>query len=71
MITQEKIDRINYLARKAREQELTEEEKLEQKNLRAEYVAAFKKSLENTLDNTVIQRPDGTREQVKKRKKLN
>lgn len=69
MITQEKIDRINYLARKAREQELTEEEKLEQKNLRAEYVAAFKKSLENTLDNTVIQRPDGTREQVKKRKK--
>ncbi len=69
MITQEKIDRINYLARKSREQELTEEEKLEQKNLRAEYVAAFKKSLENTLDNTVIQRPDGTREQVKKRKK--
>ena len=69
MITQEKIDRINYLARKAREQELTEEEKLEQKNLRAEYVAAFKKSLEDTLDNTVIQRPDGTREQVKKRKK--
>ncbi|MGN1316815.1 MAG: DUF896 domain-containing protein [Acutalibacteraceae bacterium] len=69
MITQEKIDRINYLARKARKQELTEEEKLEQKNLRAEYVAAFKKSLENTLDNTVIQRPDGTREQVKKRKK--
>lgn len=69
MITQEKIDRINYLARKSRERELTEEEKLEQKNLRAEYVAAFKKSLENTLDNTVIQRPDGTREQVKKRKK--
>lgn len=69
MITQEKIDRINYLARKSRERELTEEEKIEQKNLRAEYVAAFKKSLENTLDNTVIQRPDGTREQVKKRKK--
>ena len=69
MITQEKIDRINYLSRKSRERELTEEEKIEQKNLRAEYVAAFKKSLENTLDNTVIQRPDGTREQVKKRKK--
>ena len=26
MITQEKIDRINYLARKSRERELTEEE---------------------------------------------
>lgn len=69
MITPEKIDRINYLARKAREQELTEEEKIEQKALRAEYVAAFRKSLENTLDNTVIQRPDGTREKVKKRRK--
>ena len=69
MITPEKIDRINFLARKAREQELTEEEKIEQKALRAEYVAAFRKSLENTLDNTVIQRPDGTREKVKKRKK--
>ncbi len=69
MITPEKIDRINFLARKAREQELTEEEKIEQKALRAEYVAAFRKSLENTLDNTVIQRPDGTREKVKKRRK--
>ncbi len=70
MITQEKIDRINFLARKAREQELTEEEKIEQKALRAEYVAAFRKSLENTLDNTVIQRPDGTRERVQKRKNI-
>ena len=69
MITPEKIDRINFLARKAREQELTEEEKIEQKALRAEYVAAFKQSLVNTLDNTVIQRPDGTREHVKKRRK--
>lgn len=69
MITPEKIDRINFLARKAREQELTEEEKTEQKALRAEYVAAFRKSLENTLDNTVIQRPDGTREEIKKRRK--
>ncbi len=69
MITQEKIDRINFLARKARAEGLTEAEALEQKNLRAEYVAAFRKSLENTLDNTVIQRPDGTRERVSKRNK--
>ncbi len=67
MITQEKIDRINFLARKSRAEGLTEEEALEQKNLRAEYVAAFRKSLENTLDNTVIQRPDGTRERVTKK----
>ncbi len=69
MITQEKIDRINFLARKSREEGLTEAEALEQKNLRAEYVAAFRKSLENTLDNTVIQRPDGTRERVTKKNK--
>lgn len=69
MITQEKIDRINFLARKSKNEGLTEAEALEQKNLRAEYVAAFRKSLENTLDNTVIQRPDGTREKVQKRKK--
>ena len=67
MITQEKIDRINFLARKSKAEGLTEEELLEQKALRAEYVAAFRKSLENTLDNTVIQRPDGTRERVTKK----
>lgn len=69
MITPEKIERINFLARKSREQGLTEEEIIEQKALRAEYVAAFRESLVSTLDNTVIQRPDGTREHVKKRKK--
>ena len=69
MITPEKIERINFLARKSREQGLTEAEQIEQKALRAEYVAAFRASLVSTLDNTVIQRPDGTREHVKKRKK--
>ena len=69
MITPEKIERINFLARKSRAEGLTEEEQIEQKALRAEYVAAFKASLVNTLDNTVIQRPDGTREHVKRRKK--
>lgn len=66
IITQEKIDRINVLARKAREGTLTEAEAAEQKQLRAEYVAAFRKNLEATLDNTVIQRPDGSREKLKK-----
>ena len=68
MITQETIDRINFLARKAKSEGLTPEEALEQKNLRAEYVAAFRKSLESTLNNTVIVRPDGSREQIKKKK---
>ena len=66
MITQEKIDRINFLARKSREEGLTEEEAKEQKALRAEYVAAFRKSLETQLDSTVIVRPDGTREKIER-----
>ncbi len=49
---QEKIERINYLARKSKTpQGLTESEKAEQKALRQEYIEAFKKSLRAQLDN--------------------
>lgn len=68
MITQEKIDRINFLARKAKTEGLTPEEALEQKNLRAEYVAAFRKSLETQLDSTIIVRPDGTKERITRKR---
>ena len=37
-----KVDRINELGRLARERELTEEEKAEQKALREEYLAEVK-----------------------------
>ena len=40
-----KIDRINELARLAKERELTDEEKAEQQVLRAEYLAEFRRSL--------------------------
>lgn len=66
----EKLERINVLARKQKSPEgLTEEEKTEQAALRAEYVAEIRASFGATLDNTVIVRPDGTREQVSDRKK--
>lgn len=68
MINQEKIDRINLLARKAKSEGLTEAEALEQKTLRAEYVAAFRKSLETQLDSTVIVRPDGSRERITRKR---
>lgn len=61
MITQEKIDRINALARKARERALTPQESAERDALRREYVAAVKANLTAQLDNLVIQEPDGTR----------
>ncbi len=59
-----KIERINELARRAREGALTEEELAEQKALREEYLAAFRASLRGTLEHTVIERPDGTREKL-------
>lgn len=68
MITQEKIDRINFLARKSKSEGLTSEEALEQKKLRAEYVAAFRQSLETQLESTIIVRPDGTQERISRKK---
>ncbi len=65
-MTDEKILRINALAKKAKTEGLTEEEKKEQQALREEYIAAFRASLKRELDNTYIQRPDGTKEKIKK-----
>lgn len=41
----EKIDRINELGRLMKERELTPEELEEQKELRAEYIAEFRRQL--------------------------
>lgn len=54
-MTQEKIDRINELARKSRTPEgLTPEEKEEQTALRNEYRAGFVRNLKAQLDNIEI-----------------
>ena len=63
-----KIDRINELARLQKERELTAEEKAEQHALRMEYVAEIRASFGGMLANTVIERPDGTRESLPKKK---
>ncbi len=66
---QEKIDRINALARKSRTPEgLTEAEKAEQAALRAEYVAAVRKNLEAQLDAAEIVEPDGARRPLSKKR---
>ena len=62
---QKKVDRINFLARKSKSEGLTEEEKAEQQILRKEYIEDYRRSLRGILDNTIIQRPDGTREKIK------
>lgn len=48
------IDRINFLAKKSREEGLTEEEKQEQARLRKEYVESVVGNLRSQLDNTYI-----------------
>ncbi len=63
-MTQEKIDRINELARKQKTVGLTEEEKQEQYLLRREYIDSFKQSLVSQLENTYIVQPDGTKKKV-------
>ena len=63
-----KLDRINELAKKAKEAELTEEEKAEQKTLREEYIVEFRAHFRGILSNTVIQYPDGSRESLDERK---
>ena len=64
---QKKLDRINELARISKTRELTDEEKAEQKALREEYIIAYRASLRGILDNTVIQRPDGSKEKLTKK----
>ena len=64
---QSKIDRINFLARKSKAEGLTSEEKAEQDVLRKEYIASFRASMTGILDNTYIQRPDGSKEKVQKK----
>lgn len=65
-MTDERILRLNELARKYKSGEpLTEAELQERDALRKEYVAAFRESLRAQLDNTYIQTPDGRRTKLK------
>lgn len=58
---QHKKDRLNHLAKKSRDAELSEEEKKEQQALREEYLREFRAHFQGILDHTVVQRPDGTK----------
>lgn len=60
MMNNEKIDRINTLAHKAKSVGLTEEEKKEQAELRKEYLAAVRQNLQAQLDNIDVKEKDGS-----------
>ena len=62
-----KIKRINELAKKAREQELTPEETAERDALRREYIESVKQNLAAQLNSTIVVEPDGTRRQLRRK----
>ena len=65
---QEKIKRINELAKKAKSPEgLTPAEMVERDLLRQEYIAAYRDNLIAQLENTVIVEPDGTKHRLPKK----
>ena len=66
---QTKIDRINELARLAKERALSAEELRERDVLRKEYIAAWRESTIAVLENTWIQTPDGKKHKLKKKEK--
>lgn len=66
MTMDETIKRINELYHKSQAEDLTEEEKEEQKSLRQKYIDSIKGNLRGQLESLSIQRPDGTIEKVKK-----
>jgi uncharacterized protein YnzC (UPF0291/DUF896 family) len=64
---QEKLERINALSRKHREEGLTEEETAEREALRAQYRAAVRKSLAAQLENTWVVDENGNRTRLRRR----
>lgn len=60
MNLEEKIKRINELYHKSQAEGLTEEEKQEQAQLRAEYVANVRANLRGQLDSISIKEADGS-----------
>lgn len=61
------IERINALAKKAKEGNLSEEELAERDKLRRIYIDSVKASLTGQLENTYIVYPDGTKKKVEKK----
>lgn len=62
-----KLDRINELARLAKERELTAEETEERAQLRKEYIDEWRRGAEQILDNTYIVTPDGKKTKLQKK----
>ncbi len=66
-MTNSKLERINELARIARERELTPEEIAEREVLRKEYLAEWRLGAEQVLDNTYIVDRNGVKKKLRKK----
>ena len=62
-----KLDRINELARLAKERELTPEELTERDILRKEYIAEWRRGAEQVLENTYIITRNGKKRKLQKK----
>ena len=69
-MTEEQVARINELYHKSKTKEgLTEAEQQEQMKLRQDYLLSIRRNLKKTLDNTVVEYPDGTVKNLSELKK--
>ena len=62
-----KIERINELARKKKQGGLTDEEKEEQAELRAQYLKEYRENMKAMLDSIVVEEKDGTRHALREK----
>lgn len=65
---QEKVNRINFLAKKAKTEGLTDAEKQEQQTLRQEYLAEWRMGVVQVLDNTYVMDENGVKRKLKPKK---
>ena len=63
----EKLNRINELARLSKERELTADELSERDALRKEYIAEWQRGAKQVLENTYIVGPDGKKRKLERK----
>ena len=59
MLTADKLNRLNELAKKKKLGTITAEELKEQQVLREEYLMTFRESMKNTIENVKVIDPNG------------
>lgn len=65
---QQKIDRINFLAKKSKTPEgLTQAEKVEQQALRQEYLSGFRRNLRAQMENIYLVDENGNEQKLEKK----